>query len=259
MKIASTSQRSAARNPPARERLMFCIPRPASPTNRKTPAANRACPSATPAAAAATAAVKDMDARKPFTILRFTILPVAHFRLSDLRLSAFVSSGSVSSTSRNAEACKSRNSVSPGSYLANFTRSQLSRNRRDFPSVPAAANPFRRSSRRNSSVVRSGARKLKPFFQISADRVGNRDANGFGCEISASASSSFCFARMCAGTGGSTGTFACRFCHHFQSANKTAAAGQHAERDPKPFPAVRNFHRRLDVADVVSHRRRALS
>src|SRR6266705_6710262 len=42
-------------------------------------------------------------------------------------LVAPVGCGSVSSTSRTAEPCSSRNSVSRGSYLANFTKSQLSR------------------------------------------------------------------------------------------------------------------------------------
>ena len=78
--------------------------------------------------------------------------------------------------------------------------------------------------------------------------------NSFGCEINASASSNFCFARMCAGIGGTTEMRVIRLwmCRQTQRGNHKQC--QRAERPPQPFPAVRNFDRRLDVADVVGDR-----
>src|ERR1035437_7785234 len=80
---------------------------PAGRTNKETPANDRVFLSATRAAAAATAAVKNMDGQRPFQIYDLRFTP-----------SAFVSTGSVSSTSFTAAPCSPRTSVSRGSYLA---------------------------------------------------------------------------------------------------------------------------------------------
>ncbi len=47
--------------------------------------------------------------------------------------------------------------------------------------------------------------------------------NGFGCEMNASASASFCLARRCAGIGGGSATFRLRFFHQRHSSNAATA------------------------------------
>ena len=143
---------------------------PVAPTNKKTPAAGRAVPSATPAAAAATAATKNMDGRRSCGHHLTLDCWTPDFGLRR-RLRFF--------HQPQAEPCKSRNSCSPGSYLANFTRSQLSRNSPRLSFCSADSKSVSCNSCRNSSVVRSGARKLKPFFEIGPDRVGDQNAERF--------------------------------------------------------------------------------
>ena len=145
---AKASQRNAAKNVPARERRTPVNPSPASPTNTKTPATNRAAPSATPATAAAAAAGKNMDGQRPFQIyelftvdsfplffLRFRFLHRAHRRavqLAQLRFARLVFG--------KLHQVAAREKI-PEAFLLLLTSKSVLLN-----------------SRRNSSVVRSGTR-----------------------------------------------------------------------------------------------------
>ena len=161
------------------------------------------------------------------------------------------SAGSVSSTSRSAEECN------PQLIFARLVFGEF----HEVAALQKSAEAFLLFARQqicpvqfvqNSSVVRSGARKSNRSSRYVRAVSDTAMTNGFGCAMSASASCSFCFARMCACTGGAEG-----ICPPFLPVTPREMQNRqqrHARQcPPDQIPSVGNFHRRLDIADIVDN------
>ena len=215
---------------------------PIAPTNKETPAAGRAVPSATPATAAAATATKNMDGAKvmrtPSRLWAFGLwtLDFARFgffnqpqggimKVAQLRFARFVFG-----------------EFYKVAAFQKFNELFLLLRRQQVRVLQFVQKFLGRAFRRA---------EIEPLFEVNTDRVRNQDAKRFRLRDE--------FERLCQPLLCADVRWNRRFRWDLQPPflpptphrEQQRRHRQHAKCPPKPFPAARNVHRRLDVADVV--------